>query len=100
MPPTIQPGRRIGFSRIQVGFGPLCLTSARVTITCDLAEGATPPITYTWLRDRVILPETGNRLVVNMAGVYTCVARNRFGNDSSSSAIIGTRVRRWLVLDT
>ena len=92
VPPVIQPGRRIGFSIIQVGYGPHCLISRRVTITCDLEEGSSPPLQFTWLRNGVKLAETGNRLVVNMAGVYTCLAMNKFGNDSSSSAIIGIGV--------
>ena len=74
---------------IQVGFGPHCLTGSQVTITCDIEDGATEPVSFTWRRNGVMLSEMSRTLVVSMAGMYNCTAMNRYGSDSSTSEVLG-----------
>ena len=58
----------------------------RVRINCD----ALGDFTRTWWRDGVLLPNTNEALLTNVApGTYTCVLTNECGMDNETTLIYG-----------
>ncbi|MFA6410677.1 MAG: immunoglobulin domain-containing protein, partial [Candidatus Buchananbacteria bacterium] len=72
-----------------------------VTFTATV-EGS-PPFTYSWAKDGVLLGQTGTTLVIDSAemtdsGSYTCTAANLFGQDESSPIVLTVSIPDPVIL--
>ncbi|XP_013200303.2 contactin [Amyelois transitella] len=77
-----------------------------VTIKCN--PEAAPKPTFTWKKDNMVIgaggkrfiTETGNLIIRQLSrddeGVYTCVAKNKYGTDESRGRLIVLRAPRFI----